>query len=370
MASEMLYPVMPVFLTSIGFSVLLIGILEGVAECVAGLSKGYFGQLSDVKNKRLPFVQIGYTLSAISKPLLAAFSFPLWIFFSRTVDRFGKGLRTAPRDAMLSLETSKADKAKVFGFHRALDTLGAVIGPAIALLFLYYFPGKYKVLFIIAFIPGLLAVIATLLLKEKKLPASEKKPVRFYSFLKYYPTAPVEYKKLVTGLLAFALVNSSDVLLLLKMKETGMHDPSIIGIYIFYNLIFALVAFPAGVIADRIGMKKIFLTGLLFFVIVYTGFSFANTQTHFIVLFFCYGIYAACTEGVAKAWITNITPSTEIGTAIGAYTALQSIAALLASTIAGFIWYKTGAMYAFGFTAIVAAILIVYFSQMRSERNR
>ena len=166
MASEMLYPIMPVFLSSIGFSVVLIGVLEGFAEMVAGLSKGYFGQLSDVRQKRLPFVQLGYFLSAISKPMLALFSTPVWIFFSRTIDRTGKGLRSAPRDALLSNATTKENKAKVFGFHRSMDTFGAVLGPLIALWFLACYPGQYQTLFIIAFIPGLAAVLFTFFVKE------------------------------------------------------------------------------------------------------------------------------------------------------------------------------------------------------------
>lgn len=369
MASEMLYPVMPVYLKSIGFSVLLIGILEGVAECAAGLSKGYFGQLSDNKNKRLPFVQLGYLLSAVSKPMLAVFTLPVWVFFSRTVDRLGKGLRTAPRDAMLSLETTSSNKAKVFGFHRALDTFGAVAGPAAALLFLYYYPGQYKILFLLAFVPGVLAVVSTFLLKEKKLPAKPKAKIHFISFLKFYTSAPAAYKKIVKGLLLFACINSSDALLLLKMKESGLHETYIIGIYIFYNIVFALFAFPAGILADKFGIKKTFLAGLVFFVLVYTGFVFSTSWQHYVALFFLYGIYAACTEGIAKAWLTNVVSANEAGTAIGTYTALQSIAALFASSIAGLLWYTFGAAYAFGFTAIVSCFIVVYFMRMNTGRN-
>jgi MFS family permease len=143
-ASEMLYPVMPVYLQSIGFSVLLIGILEGMAEATAGLSKGYFGNYSDKLGSRVPFVRWGYTLSAISKPLMAVFTFPLWVFFARTLDRLGKGVRTGARDAILSDESTKENKGKVFGFHRALDTAGAAIGPLAALVFLYYYPAQYQ----------------------------------------------------------------------------------------------------------------------------------------------------------------------------------------------------------------------------------
>ena len=154
-ASEMLYPVLPMFLTSIGFSVALIGILEGVAEATAGLSKGYFGHLSDSIDRRKPFIQVGYSLSAISKPLMALLTFPLWIFGTRTLDRLGKGIRTGARDAVLSAETTAEFKGRVFGFHRAFDTIGAALGPFAALLFLMIYPAQYKTLFLLAIIPGM-----------------------------------------------------------------------------------------------------------------------------------------------------------------------------------------------------------------------
>jgi len=166
-ASEMLYPIMPVYLKSIGFSFVLIGLLEGVAEATAGISKGYFGNLSDRIGLRLPFVKWGYFLSAISKPMLAVSRFPLWVFFARTTDRFGKGIRTSARDAMLSDETSPENKGKVFGFHRAMDTVGAAIGPVVALIYLYFYPGQYVWLFLIAFLPGLFAIFFTFLIKKK-----------------------------------------------------------------------------------------------------------------------------------------------------------------------------------------------------------
>ena len=168
LASEMLYPVMPIYLKEIGFSILLIGILEGIAEGIAGLSKGYFGKLSDVKGKRVPFVRVGYSFSAISKPMMAIFTWPLWIFLARTIDRFGKGIRTGARDALLSDEATPETKGKVFGFHRSMDTFGAVFGPLTALTFLHFFPKNYKILFFVAFVPGLIAIFFTFLIKEQK----------------------------------------------------------------------------------------------------------------------------------------------------------------------------------------------------------
>jgi sugar phosphate permease len=207
-ASEMLYPIMPIYLKTIGFSIVLIGILEGVAEATAGLSKGYFGKLSDSTKKRVPFVQVGYALSAISKPMMAVFIFPIWIFFARTLDRIGKGIRTGARDALLSDEATPETKGKVFGFHRSMDTLGAVLGPALALLYLYFYPEDYKTLFYIAFLPGLLAIGATFYLKDKnKTIRTEQLKISFFSFLNYWKESPAKYRKLVVGLLAFTLFN-------------------------------------------------------------------------------------------------------------------------------------------------------------------
>ncbi|MGZ8511428.1 MAG: MFS transporter [Chitinophagaceae bacterium] len=361
-ASEMLYPIMPIYLKTIGFSIVLIGILEGVAEATAGLSKGYFGKLSDSSGKRVPFVQLGYAFGAISKPMMAFFIYPLWIFFARTIDRFGKGLRTGARDAILSDEATPGTKGKIFGFHRSMDTFGAVLGPSLALLYLYYYPEDYKTLFFIAFLPGLLAVIASLYLRDKNIIVhAPKQPTSFFSFLGYWKTSPITYRRVVAGLLAFTLFNSSDVFLLLKAKQEGISDSLLIGIYIFYNLVYALSAFPMGIIADKIGLKKVFVSGLLLFAIVYFGMSRAAGIYAFVGLFFLYGIYAAATEGVSKAWITNITDKKDTATAIGTYTGLQSICTMLASSIAGLIWYRFGAGATFMVTGIATLIIIVYF---------
>ncbi len=363
MASEMLYPIMPIYLKNIGFSVLLIGILEGVAEAVAGLSKGYFGQLSDTKNRRAPFVQIGYLLSALSKPMMAAFTYPIWVFFARTFDRFGKGIRIGARDAILSDEATPQTKGKVFGFHRSMDTMGAVLGPALALLYLYFFPEDYRHLFLIAFIPGLFAVVTSLLLKDKKRAVAEKPKSRvsFFSFINYWKSSPREYKTLVTGLLIFTLFNSSDMFLLLQAKQAGLNDTMVIGVYIFYNLVYALFSFPLGVVADKIGLKRIFLFGLIMFAAVYFGMAISNNLYVIFALFFLYGIYAAASEGVAKAWITNISDKKDTATAIGTFSAFQSICTMLASSITGFVWYKFGSTIAFSITAGVTLIVIAYF---------
>ncbi len=367
LASEMLYPVMPLFLKHIGYTAIFIGVLEGIAEAVAGLSKSYFGKLSDTSGKRLPFVQLGYAFSAVSKPMLAIFIYPWWIFLSRTIDRLGKGIRTGARDALLSEECTKQTKGQVFGFHRSMDTLGAVFGPAIALVYLYFYPGNYKTLFLIAFLPGLLAVFSTLLIKEKKKIAAsqtdvQRTRVNVFAFAGYWKTSSPAYKKLVTGLLLFALFNSSDVFLLLKMKESGLTDTAVIAVYIFYNLVYALLAYPVGILADKLGLKKIFITGLFIFALVYTGFAFNTNIIIFLVLFFLYGLYAAATEGISKAWISNIVDKQETATAIGTYSGFQSICAFIASSLCGLLWFYFGAMITFLITASVTVIVIIYLA--------
>ena len=364
-SSEMLYPIMPLYLKKIGFSILLIGILEGFAEAVAGISKGYFGNLSDNSGKRLPFVQWGYFLSSLSKPMLALFTFPVWIFSARTLDRLGKGLRTGARDAMLSDLSSPENKARVFGFHRGMDTLGAALGPLLALVYLQIHPENYRTLFLLAFIPGLLGVACTFLLKEAKATPKLKKGTSFFAAFKYWPRASADYKKLTAGLLVFALFNSSDVFLLLQLKQKGFTDTEVITVYIFYNLVYAALSFPVGILADKIGLKKTVVAGLAIFTLVYAGMALNQTLGGFYVLFFMYGLYAASTEGIAKAWISNISPPQQTATAIGTFAGFNSLAILMASTVAGAIWQSAGASAMFLTTAAITLGTAIYLGVTR-----
>ena len=374
-ASEMLYPIMPIYLKSIGFSVLLIGILEGFAEATAGFSKGYFGQLSDRVGKRVPFIQTGYAMSAISKPIMALLTAPLWIFGARFMDRLGKGVRTASRDALLSDEATPETKGKVFGFHRAMDTLGAAIGPMLALIYLALYPENYRMLFILAFIPGVIAVAITFLVKESKSThkpkiKEKKSSYNFFSFLSYWKVAPKSYKTLIPILLLFTLFNSSDVFLLLKVKAAGFSDVQMIGVYIFYNLIYALAAWPVGMLADRLGMKKVLTVGLILFAIAYISMPLANSIWLFGLVFLTYALYAAATEGISKAWVTNICKKEDTATAIGFFTAFSSVATLFASVIAGIIWdiiSPSTVFFIAGGAAIVCVILLYTFSKRLSD---
>ncbi len=365
LASEMLYPVMPLYLQSIGFSVLLIGLLEGVAEAVAGLSKGYFGQWSDRLGRRVPFVQGGYGLSALSKPMLAVLAAPWWVFLARTVDRLGKGLRTGARDALLSDETTAANKGKVFGFHRSMDTLGAVFGPAVALLWLAARPGQFRPLFWWAFVPGVLAVAVTLALRERPAAPSGRPPQPFWASFGYWRVAPPAYRRVVGALLVFALFNSSDAFLLLLARQRGVSEAGVIGLYILYNAVYALSAWPLGHLADRLGPRRLLVGGLLAFAAVYVGVALARDGWAFAGLFALYGLYAASTEGVAKAWVSNLCARADTGAALGTFGGLGSLAALGASLGAGAVWQVAGPGWTFGLAAGAALSVAGYLALAR-----
>ena len=214
--------------------------------------------------------------------------------------------------------------------------------------------------------PGIASVSLTFLLKDKSRPVSEqKRPFTFVSFIHYWQNSPPAYRKLLIGLLAFALFNSSDVFLLLKVKQAGLSDTTVIGLYILYNLVYAVAAYPLGHLGDRLGLKTVFIAGLAVFSLVYGGMAFTNGLYIFCALFFLYGIFAAATEGIAKAWISNIVSSNQTATAIGTYTAFQSICTMIASSLAGVLWLKAGAEFTFLLSAIVVVGVIIYFLLQR-----
>jgi len=361
-ASEMLYPIMPMFLTSIGFTVVGIGILEGFVEAFAGISKGYFGHYSDRIGRRVPFIRAGYGLSALAKPLMAVFTFAPGIFLLRTIERLGKGIRTSARDAYLSDLTTPEHKGKVFGFHRSMDTLGAAIGPFIALAVLHFLPENYRLLFVISVIPGILAVLFTFLIKEKIREAKQNGRKSFFAFIRYWKHAPNAYKILVPGLLAFTLFNSSDAFLLLALKNRGFADTQVIGFYIFYNLMYAVSSYPIGILSDRIGQKTVLISGLVLFALVYGFFGFASETWHFGILFFIYGLYASSTEGISKALISNISDKENTATALGFYNSFASVCTLAGSSLTGLIWATSSMSTAFLISGIGAFSVVIYLT--------
>ncbi len=354
---------MPVYLKSIGFSALVIGILEGFAEATAGFSKGYFGTMSDRTGKRVPFVRLGYFLSSLSKPMLALFQYPLWVFLARGADRLGKGIRTSARDAVLSAESTPQTKARVFAFHRGMDTAGAMIGPVAALVFLYFLPDNFRLLFLLAFIPGIAGVLITYYLKDKNIaPDPSVKSKGFFSFLKYWKAADAQYRKLVSGLLFFTLINSSDIFLLLMIKQSGYSNLEVISAYIFYNFVYAVFSYPAGMLADKLGYRKVMILGTLVFAIVYGGMAFSPSLPVIFGLFFLYGIYASATESISKAWITSVSRKEDAATAIGFYTGFGSIFTMLASFTAGFLWSEFSPQVTFVYSSAGAILTVIYFT--------
>lgn len=368
-ASEMLYPVTPIFLTSIlGASMSLVGLIEGVAEVTAGLLKGYFGALSDKIGKRSIFIIIGYGLSGLMKSLPGLIVTVPSVIFARVADRIGKGIRTAPRDALLA-SYANGNTGAVFGFHRSMDTFGAVAGPIVAIVFLYLFPGKYSWIYLFALIPSVFAIGFTFVVKDNKAAAKSSKKKDYAHFWK---TSPREYKLLLIFLTLFSLVNSSDVFLILKSKEVANSDTIAILGYVFYNLIYALASYPIGILADKFGKKIIFIMGLIIFSAVYFGF--AMNQNYYLVwiLFALYGIYAASTEGVSKAWVSDLVPDEFRGTAIGLLTMLSSFAVMIGSVLVGFLWDSFGAQVPFllsSVASLIIAIVLISFKTIARRSN-
>ncbi|HNP98781.1 MAG TPA: MFS transporter [Bacteroidia bacterium] len=361
-SSEMLYPVMPLYLQSIGFSAVWIGLLEGVAQVVIGFATGYFGKLSDQLGTRMPFVRTGYLLSAVAKPMMILWNSHVWVLFARISDRLGKGIRTSARDAVLIDESDAENRGKVFGFHRGMDTLGAAIGPLLALIYLYYHPDDYSFLFVIAFVPAVIGSGLTFFIREnKRVTVVKSNKTGFLSFLSYWKIAGTEYKRIVIGLCFFALINSADSFLFMIAHANGIRDTNLILAYVFYNLIFAATAYPSGILADKIGMRNIFVLGLIFFVIAYFGFSNVQSSPVLFVLFGIYGLYGAFTDGVSKAWISLHCHAQDRGKALGFYKSVTSILAMVSSLLVGVFWESISPSFSILYSAIGGVIVIIYF---------
>lgn len=337
LASEMIYPIIPIFLTTVlHTSIPIIGFIEGFVEALASITKYFFGAYSDYLQKRKVFVTIGYTLSAISKLLIGiAFGWPM-VLFARITDRLGKGLRTAPRDSLLLENTIPENKGYIFGFHRAFDSLGAVFGPLLALVILYVLKDNVRQAFFIAFIPAVIAImLLVIFVKEKKtVVTKEKKKFVRISF----KNMDSKLKLFMLISFIFAAGNSSDVFLLLQAKNLGLATIAVVLAYVLYNVSQTVFATPAGILADKLGARKVFAGGLLVFSLVYLFFGVINSSFFLWFLFPIYGIYIAATDGVSKAYLSEFIQKKESGSYFGAYYTLTAIGTFLASLVGGFLW--------------------------------
>jgi MFS family permease len=354
-ASEMLYPVTPLFLTAVlGSSMAVVGLIEGLAEITAGLMKGYFGLLSDKTGKRKIFVQVGYGLSGVVKSLPGIFPYVSTVFISRIADRIGKGIRTSPRDALLGSYSNKNNSGAVFGFHRSMDTLGAVAGPLAAIILLCFFPANYILVYLIAFIPSMLAIAFTFFVKEVKTPPAENGSS--ITFMTFWKTAPANYKYVVSIITLFSIVNSSDVFLILRSQDISNSDALAIAGYVFFNIVYATTSYPLGMISDKIGKKYIVSAGLAVFSIVYLIFALYQSIIIIWLCFALYGIYSASTEGIIKAWVNDLVDPSFKGSAIGLLNGMMSLGVLSGSFFTGLLWDAYGFQLPFLISSAVSLI--------------
>ncbi|MGK9476228.1 MFS transporter [Melioribacter sp. OK-6-Me] len=355
-ASEMLYPVTPLFLTAaLGSSMAVVGLIEGLAEMTAGFMKGYFGVLSDKIGRRKIFVQTGYGLSGIVKSLPGIFPFVTTVFVSRIVDRIGKGIRTSPRDALLGSYSNENNSGTVFGFHRSMDTLGAVAGPLAAIVLLYFYPANYILIYLVALVPSLLAIGFTFLIKEIKTPTAKIGSRK--TFLLFWKTAPTNYKYVVFIMTLFSIVNSSDVFLVLRSQDISKSDTMAIAGYVFFNIVYSLLSYPLGIISDRIGKKYIISMGLIIFSFVYLIFALYQSIIVIWLCFALYGFYSASTEGIIKAWANDLSDPSFKGSAIGLLNGMMSLGVLIGSFFTGLLWDLYGFQLPFLISSAVSFVL-------------
>jgi MFS family permease len=361
-SSEIAYPLFPLFVTGVlGVPVALLGLIEGIAEATASITKYPFGQAADFSGRRRPFVLAGYTLGGLGKLVIAlAAGWPLALT-GRFVDRLGKGMRTAPRDDLIAANTRPEQQGLAFGLHRTMDTLGAVLGPLIALaLWQAHVPLRW--IFAIAVLPGLLSVLAIVLFVREH--REQPSPTAFRLSL---PASPA-FRWLLAGSLLFAVGNSSDAFILLKAKTVleGTHSAYIttslvILLYVLYNVTYSAASLPLGGLSDRVGQFPLVITGYAVFIAVYLGFAAAGSGLVLAALFAVYGLYIAATEGTSKALISRVIPTGERASALGLYYTATGMASFAASAVGGVLWSAVGpwATFVYGAVAATAAATLM-----------
>jgi len=338
-ASELLYPLLPIYLTSVlGAPAAVVGAVEGAAEGAASLTKLAAGPLGD-RFARRPLIATGYGMAALGKVMVAAAAAWPGVLAGRVVDRLGKGIRGAPRDALLVVDIDAAARGRVFGFHRAMDTLGAVVGPLLGLAGYELFDHQIPPLLWVAVVPAVLSVALVFLVRETRrvLPRAERRAV-----FARVGELPGRYWRVTTALALFGLVNFPDALLLLRLNEIGFSVVEVILAYVTYNAVYAVVSYPAGLLGDRIPRPAVFGVGLVFFAIGYTGLGLTTDTVTAWLLIGVYGVFTGCTDGVGKAWISSLAGSELQASAQGVFQGVSGFAVLAAGLWAGFLWGADG----------------------------
>lgn len=366
--SKMIYAVMPLFLLSLGATKTELSLIEGIAESTASVLKALSGWWSDKIGRNKPFMIVGYGFTALLSPLFAFAAAPAQVLLIRFAERVGKGIRTAPRDSLIAGSSGEKKRGRGFGFHKAMDNSGAILGPLLAFGILALFPGDYRKIFLVAGIPSLIGLAALILFvrEAKKSRAEIPKKIRLSDFPKKY------YLFLCIAFL-FTLGNSTDALLLVKAGDVGIQDTFIPIIYLIFNSVSVMFSVPAGMLSDRIGREKLIIFGYLLYALIYFGFGATESQEVLVLLFAFYGVYSAATDGTQKALVSDIIDKDKRGTALGLYNSIIGITLLPASIIAGLLYDNVGngAPFFFGSAmAFTAASFMLLFQALYHSGER
>lgn len=366
-SSEMVYPLIPLYLTTaFGATPALVGIIEGIAESLASLLKVFSGYITDKKNNKKPVAFCGYATGLIYKLALLLATSWAGILAARVIDRLGKGIRTAPRDVLVSESADKKTMGRAFGIHKALDMAGSAVGILIAYLLLANSTGAfdYKNLFIISIVPAIIGLAILLFVKEKKQHEVKERE----QFWKRMKELDGNLKLYLLVAFIFTLGNSSNTFLLLRAKDVGFNDTNVVLLYFLYNITAAILSVPFGRLSDKIGRKKVLVAGYLVFAAVYAGFAFVSNSAVLVGIFILYGFYTAMTAGVERALISEIAPPQLKGTMLGLHATIVGIALLPASVIAGFLWNLLGASAPFLLGASLSFIAAVILMLLLNRR--
>lgn len=365
-SSEMVYPLVPLFLSSsLGAGKSVIGLIEGTAEATASLVKLFSGILADRFGKNKLLMGVGYGVSTASRPILALATGWGLVFGARLTDRFGKGVRTAPRDAIIAQSTPPERLGLAFGFHRAMDTAGAIVGPAAALLILAVWPAEYRLVFWLSVVPGLVSVLLIVWLIQADGPARAVKGAALTWSFSGFDARVIGF---ITVVGLFSLGNSSNVFLILKAEQVGAGAAWISGIYLTYSVVYALVSIPGGIVADRFDKRWIIAGGFGLFAVVYAGLAIATTRWEVTGAFVLYGTYMGLTEGVQRAYLATLLPEGRMATGFGLYHMVAGLAILPASLIAGVLWDLIGPPAPFWFGTITACLAGLLFAGLTRWR--